>query len=101
MPKHTNPLFQKEHGYIIRGGEVAAMNGPNTSEDSVRVAWFAMEHATALAFIALISFVKFHLGLEGNQDLFSRILSLGDSRKQLEEEAKKRWGTEDPFPGKW
>ena len=62
MPKHTNPLFQMEHGYIIREGEVAAMNGPNTSEDSVRAAWFAMEHATALTFIALISFVKFHLG---------------------------------------
>jgi len=101
MPKHTNPLFQMEYGYIIREGEVVAMNGPNTSEDTVRAAWFAMEHATALAFIALICFVKFHLGLEGNQDLFSQILSLGDSRKQLEEEAKKRWGTEDPFPGKW
>ncbi|MBW1813560.1 MAG: hypothetical protein JRJ39_07765 [Deltaproteobacteria bacterium] len=101
MAKHANPLFQMEHGFIVHEGEVVAMNGPNTSENTIRAAWFAMEHATALAFIALIIFTKFHLKPEGNEDLVSLILSLGDARKQIEGEAKKRWGTKDPFPGKW
>ncbi len=101
MAKHSNPLFQMEHGFIIHEGEVVAMNGPNTSQNTIRAAWFAMEHATALAFIALMSFVKFHLKPEGNEDLVEQILYLGDARKQLEDEAKKKWGTEDPFPGKW
>lgn len=101
MAKHANPLFQMEHGYIIHDGIVVAMNGPNTSENTIRAAWFAMDHATALTFIALISFFKFHLKPHGNDQLFGQILALGDARKQLEAEAKKRWGTEDPFAGKW
>ena len=101
MAKHANPLFQMEHGFIVDDGEVVAMNGPNTSENTIRAAWFAMEHATALTFIALICFVKFHLQFEDNNELVGQILALGDARKQLESEAKNRWGTEDPFPGKW
>ena len=101
MAKHANPLFQMEHGFIIDDGEVVAMNGPNTSENTIRAAWFAMEHATALTFIALVSFVKYHFQVEENNELVGKILALGDARKQLESEAKNRWGTEDPFPGKW
>lgn len=101
MAKHSNPLFQMVHGFIIHEGDVVAMNGPNTSENTIRAAWFAMEHATALSFIALLSFVKFHLDNKDNEDLVQQILSIGAARKKLEGEAKKRWGTEDPFPGKW
>ena len=101
MAKHANPLLQMDHGFIIHEGNVVAINGPNTSENTIRAAWFAMEHATAHAFIALLCFTKFHLETEGNEDLVSQLWSLGEARKQLEGEAKKRWGAEDPFQGKW
>ena len=101
MAKHSNPLFQMEHGFIIHEGDVVAMNGPNTSENTIRAAWFAMEHATGLVYIALMSFAIFHLKPEGNEDIVAEIISLGKARKHLEGEAKKRWGTKDPFPDKW
>ena len=43
----------------------------------------------------------FQMDNEENNELIAQILSIGDARKQLEGEAKKRWDTEDPFPGKW
>jgi len=101
MAKHSNPLFQMEHGFTIDDGDVVAMNGPSVSENTIRAAWFAMEHATALAFIALFSFFRHHMSQKDNEDIFQEILFIGEERKQLEAEAQKRWGTEDPFPGKW
>ncbi|MFH1702982.1 MAG: hypothetical protein ABIB41_06075 [Nitrospirota bacterium] len=101
MAKHANPLFQMEHGYIIQEGSVVSINGPNTSENTIRAAWFAMEHATALTYIALMSFIKFHLPSQKKDDILRQVLALGKARKQLESEAKKRWGTKNPFPGKW
>ncbi len=101
MAKHANPLFQRDHSFVFHHGEVTAMNGPNTSENFIRASWFALEHAAALFFIALMSFISNHLSTKDNEDLFNRVVSIGDRRKELETEAKKRWGTEDPFPGKW
>lgn len=101
MAKHANPLFQMQHGYIIQEGKVVSINGPTTSEDSIRAAWFAMEHATALTFIGLMSFIKFHMSSQKDGDILRQVLALGAARKQLESKAKERWGTKDPFPGKW
>lgn len=101
MAKHKNPLFQKEHGYTIRGKELVAMNGPSESEGSIRVAWFVMEHASGLAFKALASFVGNFLASGKNKDLVQGLRELGDRKKVLETEAISRWGAEDPFPGKW
>lgn len=101
MAKHANPIFQIEHGFIIKGQRVVAMNGPNTSENTVRAAWFAMEHATALTYIALVSFLKHHIPFPQNHELLGLVLAIGEARKNLESQAIKRWGTEDPFKGKW
>jgi hypothetical protein len=101
LAKHSNPLFQMGHGEIIQNGDVVSKNGPDTSENAIRAAWFAMEHAAALTFISLMSFIKFHLKPPGNDEIVKQVLALGEARKQLESQAKKRWGTKDPFPGKW
>ena len=101
MAKHANPLFQMVHGYVFSRDEVIAMNGPNTSENFIRASWFALEHAAALSFIALMSFITNHLSVQENEDLLNQVVSIGDRRKELENLAKKRWGTVDPFPGKW
>ena len=101
MAKHANPLFQMDHGLIFRRDEVIAMNGPNTSENFIRASWFALEHSVALSFIALMSFILNHLSTQGNEDLINKVVSIGDRSKELAAVAKKRWGTEDPFPDKW
>jgi hypothetical protein len=77
------------------------MNGPDFSEPAVRVAWFALEHAAGLAFIALASFISNHIPREKMADLMKETEAVGAGRKALEASAKARWGTEDPFPGKW
>jgi hypothetical protein len=88
-------------GLNIQDGDVLSMNGPTTSENTIKTAWFAMEHATALTFISLMSFIKFHIKPPGNDEIVKQVLALGEARKQLESQAKKRWRTNDPFPGKW
>jgi hypothetical protein len=101
MPKHSNPLFQKHHGLIFTHDEVIAMNGPNISENSIKASWFALEHAVRLSYIALSSFINNCLSAENNDDLIEQVKLIGVRRKELEAEAIQRWGTEDPFPGKW
>jgi len=97
MPKHTNPLFQMEYGYIIREGEVVAMNGPNTSEDTVRAAWFAMEHATALAFIALICFVNSIWGWKATKIYFHKYCLLVIQESNLRKKLKRDGGRKIHF----
>ena len=102
MAKHVNPLFQiYHHGFVFSHNEVIAINGPNISESSVKASWFALEHAAALSFIALSSFIDTYLYVENNDDLIEQVKLIGVRRKELEAEAKERWGSEDPFPGKW
>jgi hypothetical protein len=101
LAKHGNPLLQKQQGFRIEAGNVATMNGPDLSEPAVRAAWFALEHAAGLAFIALSSFVSNHISRENQADLMNVIQAIGAGRKVLEDLGKTRWGTEDPFPGRW
>jgi hypothetical protein len=101
MAKHKNPLFHMQHGYIIQGNKVVSMNGPSTSKESIRTAWFVMEHASGLAFRAMISFIQNNIPSNESKELIQKVKELGDQKKQLEAKAIQRWGIEDPFPGKW
>ena len=104
MPKHANPLFQMRHGIRVEEKErkFVLFNGPDTSQDAVRVCWFALEHSSAAAgLVAAGSFVRSHVPLGKGLPLAREIKAVGRLRKQLEQKAKERWGTEDPYPGKW
>jgi hypothetical protein len=101
MGKHSNPLLQQRYGYQWQENSVLAMNGPDTSEPAVRAAWFALEHSVGFTFIALSSFFLSHLPKDVADKLRPRFEDIGERRKKLETKAKERWGTEDPFPGKW
>jgi len=106
MAKHGNPLFQKQHGYALEDGQVTVSNGPTRSDESIRGSWFALEHAAALTFVGIASYVRDHLSGAGLPvktigQLAERIQDIGVRRKRLEARAQSRWGTTDPFPGKW
>ena len=101
LAKHSNPLFIKQRGISRSGNSFFSNNGPDTSEESVRDAWFALEHASALSLIAIASFIINHVPKERQPEVIKEYEELGKKRKNLESRAKERWGTKDPFPGRW
>lgn len=101
MAKHANPLFQMQHGYLLRYERVISMNGPDTSESAIRAAWFALEHAARLTFLAVAGYVDSHIRLDRRGDLKSKIETIGAGSQELARKAAQRFGMEDPFPEKW
>ena len=101
MARHANPLLQKQFGIQVHYDDVVAMNGPDTSEGAVRMAWFALDHAAFLSYVALASFITNHSPMVEQDNLRKQSEALGAWRHRLEQAAVQRWGTEDPYPGKW
>jgi hypothetical protein len=101
MAKHVNPLVQAQHGHQLQAQTVVVANGPDLSEPAIRAAWFALEHAAGLSFIALSSLITSHMPSEHVSELMKNNEAIGANRKDLEARAKARWGTDDPFPGRW
>ncbi len=102
--KHANPVLQRFHGIRVRHEEkeFVLFNGPDTSENAIQAAWFALEHAAALvAIVATSSFISCHVPPNKRPELQAKLQAIGKKRKQLEARAQERWGTQDPFPGRW
>jgi hypothetical protein len=97
----ARPLMQTQRGHQLQGQSVVVVNGPDLSEPAVRASWFALEHAAGLTFVALSSFIINHAPTEHVSELMKETEEIGVNRKDLEARAKARWGTDDPFPGRW
>lgn len=105
MVRHANPLIQMEHSFrVSKEGTVSPLIGPDALE-SARAAQYSLERSSALAFLAGTSFAKnqleSRLPAEVVSELVNKVKSIGSTMTTLKERAKARWGTEDPFPGKW
>lgn len=101
MTKHANPLFEMAHAYDVSPKSISVMNGPRTSPDAVRAGRFALEQAAGLAFMALATFVKDHVQSERQPTLTHRLDSVSRRLEDLKQQSIARYGTDDPFPGKW
>lgn len=101
MAKHSNPLFQMQHGYQLRNGNVVVMNGPDTSKSAIRAAWFSLEHAARLSFLSVAAYVESHVPINEQGDLKSKIKKIGAESQRLSIKAAEKFGVEDPFPNKW
>lgn len=102
--KHANPILQKSHGVELKKGDLVFFNGPDTSEASIRLVCYALEHSAHLAYLALCSFVTNHLTHISDHTMPTikqRLGTLGSEKHLLSESSIKRWGQNDPFPGKW
>jgi len=99
--KHANPLFQTQQTYQLHDGNVVARNGPDTSDSAIRAAWFALEHAARLSSLAVAAYVESHIPADQRGDLKNKIEMIGAGSQELARKAAPRFGTEDPFPGKW
>jgi hypothetical protein len=100
LAKHLNPVFQRQRGLNLRGRQVTVKSGSDTSEDGVREAWFALEHAAGLAFVATASFVQNHVPEKSRGELVEKLKAIEADVSSLGAKAQQRWGAEPPFK-KW
>lgn len=101
LAKHSNPLVQQAHGHYDDGLAVVAMNGPDASDAAVRVARFALEHATRFTILALTSFLNHHVPPPSRAGLSEQVGTLSVAVSTLARVAINEYGNEDPFPGEW
>lgn len=101
LAKHSNPLLQQDHGHYANEEAVFAMNGPDASEGSVRVARFALEHATRFTILALATFLNHHVPPENRASLVERVQEIQGEVKALAQGASADYGNDNPFPGEW
>lgn len=98
--KHSNPVFQRLHGYECDGSIVLFRSGPSLGEPSkdaaLRAAWFAILNAANTVVVALASFVECHLSAECQDDLREEIGRLLKDSVRLVHVGKSRWHDEKP-----
>jgi len=101
MVRHSNPMYQMQHGMHRTSDGVESINGPDASPNAIRVAWFCLEHGIRLCMIALASFANSFLPLEERTSLKKEYDEIAQTCSELAEKASARFGTKDPSPGKW
>ena len=102
--KHANPILQKSHGLESQENKIILFNGPDTSEESIRLGCYALEQSAHLAYLALCSFIDNHLTIIPDHTMLvikQRLATLGSENRLLSESSIKRWGNTDPFPARW
>ena len=100
LAKHGNPVLQKQFGYRQDGMNIVTENGPDTSEKSIRIFHFVFEQSIALILLAINVFYRNHAPCEDG-NIVKRINEITITYSKIRDENLKRWGTEDPFEGKW
>ncbi len=89
--KHSLPKMQE---MIKEKDGLRFQFGPYTDERSINHAWFSVHHAARLA-----EFLLFYISdsFENGDSIKERLKILKVKRDKLDEKAKNRWGTDDPF----
>jgi hypothetical protein len=100
LAKYLNPAFQRQRGLKLSGRQMTVKSGPDTSDEGIREAWFALEHAAGLAFVATASFVQNHVPERSRAELVEKLKTIEVDVSSLSAKARQRWGTEPPFK-KW
>jgi hypothetical protein len=101
LVKHLNPLFMKGRGYEIKEDQVVLLSGPDVSHGAIRIAQFALEQSSGMAFIGAAAFMKDHLAEAAASDLAHELSVVNAELLRLKAMAAQRWGTENPFPKHW
>lgn len=98
MIKHGNPLVQKNLVYSVEGNSVIAEFGPETSEFSIKISWYALERAINYSMIAISGYINFHLKDNTTFEIIELFNSVKESYKEMQRRAVERWGNENPLP---
>jgi len=98
MIKHGNPLVQKNLVYLVEGNSVIADFGPETSQFSIKISWYALERAINYSMIAISGYINFHLIDNTNSEIIELFNSVKESYEEMGRRAVKRWGIENTQP---
>jgi len=101
MAKHGNPLLQSQHGFRVSEETIIPRNGPDTSEQSIRVCWFSLEISSRAALVAAQSLIFNQVPSEKRASLQEKHNQAGTVYQEIRARGSRRWGHEDPAPGKW
>lgn len=99
--KHGSSLFLIHQSYTRVGSDYIASNGPNTSDPALRAAFFGLEQAVALVFLATGAFIEDHVPERTREALGREWAEVGRERAELAARSHARWPRGDPFPGQW
>ena len=94
-----NPLLQASRGFRVEKDQVLVVTGPDTTDASVRLAWYALEHSAGFALTAAAFFGERHA--RGHKDLAARSGELHEALGKLIEAAVARGWDKNPFPDRW
>ena len=95
MIKHGNPLVQKNLVYSMEDNSVIADFGPETSEFSIKIGWYALERAINYSMIAISGYINFHLLDQTTFEIIEKFNSVQESYKEMQRRAIERWGNEN------
>lgn len=97
-PKHASPIILGFRPKEERPKHGAFYLGPDTADFAVRTAWFVLQHSGRHALLAVDVFQDTHAAV---LDVARVIAGQRVVYDQLVAQAQERWGTDDPFKGKW
>ena len=99
--KHLNPI-QESQGAIERVEEnVYFVPGPRSDELTERDIMYCCVHATWFAVMGVEVYVRKHTLTTNRGHLLEALRQIAQRRDELLQQGIQRWGTTDPFPGKW
>ena len=101
MAKHMNPLIQTTRGFRIEQNQILVVTGPDTTEESVRLAWFALEHSAGFALTAAGFFSQKYVQQSNQKELAARSRELHEALGKLRDAAVARGWDKNPFPNHW
>ncbi|MGQ3479148.1 hypothetical protein [Paenibacillus sp. TY11] len=91
MAKHSNPLIQKNHGFLIEESNVIAEFGPEIGEHSIRLSCFALENSISFVMTGLVAYINAHLINYDISPLQEKLNQLSSYFNQLQNESYKKW----------
>ncbi len=101
MAKHLNPLLQATRGFRVEANRVLVVTGPDTSQESVRLSWFALEHSAGLALTAAGFFGQKYVHGSNQKELAAMSRDLQEVLGNLRAAAVARACDKNPFPDYW
>jgi len=101
LAKHMNPLFQAMRGLRVEKNQVLVVTGPDSSDESIRLAWFALEHSAGLALTAAKFFGEKYAAQSTHRKLVARSRELDEVLDKLRDAAVARGWDKNPFPDDW
>lgn len=99
--KHLNPISERLGGIQRDGNTIDYLPGPRADDLTERGVCFCCAHACLLAFIGLQIYIERHTLPQNKGELVAELNNLAASQHDLYKKGVERWGSEDPFPGKW